>query len=94
MFWLHWVFTAAYTLSLVVASGGYSLVVVLRLLTVMRRHTGSRACGLQYFWWVGSEVAAHGLSCPEASGIRHMSPALAGRFLTTGPPGKSQMIPF
>ena len=94
MFWLQWVFTAACMLSLVVASGGYSLVVVRGLLTVMRRHTGSRACGLQYFWCVGSEVVAHGLSCPKACGIECTSPALAGRFLTTGPPGKSQMIPF
>ena len=44
----------------------------------------------------GSVVAAHKLSCPEASGIsvpwpgiKPMSPALLGRFLTTGPPGKS-----
>ena len=31
-FWLHWVFTAACGLSLVVDNGGYSLVVVHRLL--------------------------------------------------------------
>ena len=34
-FWLHWVFIATLGLSVVGASGGYSLVAVLRLLIVM-----------------------------------------------------------
>ena len=45
---------------------------------------------------VGALVVAHGLSCPAACGIlvprpgiEPVSPALEGRFLTTGPPGKS-----
>ena len=44
---------------------------------------------------------AHGLSCPVACGIlvprsviEPASPALEGGFLTTGPPGKSQMYGF
>ena len=44
----------------------------------------------------GSVVVACRLSCPVACGIlvplpgiEPMSPALQGRFLTTGPPGKS-----
>ena len=48
---------------------------------------------------------AHGLSCPGVSGIlalqpgiKPMSPALEGRFLTTRPPGKSPkytlLVPF
>ena len=41
-----------------------------------------------------SVTVAHGLSCPLAcgifpDGIEPVSPALAGRFLTTGPPGRS-----
>ena len=43
----------------------------------------------------GSVVAEHGLRCPAAcgifvseSGIKFVSPALAGSFLTTEPPGK------
>ena len=41
-----------------------------------------------------SVVEAHGLSCPAAcgvpgEGIKFMSPALAGRFLTMGPLRKS-----
>ena len=42
----------------------------------------------------GSVVVVHGLSCSTwylpGPGIKPMSPVLAGRFLTTGPPGKSQ----
>ena len=51
---------------------------------------GSRAFGLQT---VGSVAGAHRLSCPEACGIfldrglNPLSPALAGRFFTTEPPG-------
>ena len=47
---------------------------------------------------MGSEVVAHWLTCPMACGvlvprprIEPASPALDGRFLTTGPPGKSQV---
>ena len=38
---------------------------------------------------MGSVVLAHGLSCPKAWGIVPESPALEGRFLTTGPLGNS-----
>ena len=48
-----------------------------------------------------SGVVAHRLSCPATcgilvpgSGIEPVSPALAGRFLTIGPPGKSQYTDF
>ena len=46
---------------------------------------------------LGSAAVVHSHSCPAACGIlvprpgiepKHMSPALAGEFLTTGPPGK------
>ena len=44
----------------------------------------------------GLKAVGHRLSCPTARGIlvsrpgiEPVSPALAGRFLTTGPPGKS-----
>ena len=52
-----------------------------------------------WLWHVGLVVVAHRLSCPVACGIliprpgiEPMSPALEGWFLTTGPPGKSQML--
>ena len=44
---------------------------------------------------MGLVVVAHGFSCSAACGnllkprIEPLSPALAGRFLTTGPQGKS-----
>ena len=48
-----------------------------------------------------SLVAMSGLSFPVACGIlvpqsgtEPVSPALEGRFLTTGPPGKSQLLPL
>ena len=48
---------------------------------------------------MGSLVVEHGLSCPTAceiltprQGLEPASPALEGRFLTTGPPGKSPKI--
>ena len=54
--------------------------------------------GAQYLWLAGSraqaQVVAHRLSCSAACGIfprpglEPMSPALAGEFLTTAPPGK------
>ena len=60
---------------------------------------GIFCCGVRAFlsllsWCAGSRVC--GLSCPTACGIlvpwpaiEPMPPALEGRFLTTGPPGKS-----
>ena len=87
LFRLYWVFTALLGFSLVVASGGYSLVVVLRLLIVVAS--------------LSSVVVAHELSCQPCpqprprsmwnlprSGMELMSPVLAGRFLSTAPPGK------
>ena len=71
-----------------------SFVVVCRLLVA--------ACGLLSSYGtehVGSVAVVHRLSRPVAcgtlvpqSGIKPMSPALEGRFLTTGPPGKSLFL--
>ena len=139
-FWLRWVFVAACGLSLVVASGGYSLLQCvgfsLQWLLLLRstgsrctgfsscstwaqqllhmgprahglqqlQHAGSRLCGLQQFWCVGSVVVARGLQSAGSVVVAHglssmwdlpgaetepVSPALAGGFLTTAPPGKS-----
>ena len=51
-FWLHWVFTAAHRLSLVVVSGGCCLVSVVSLVSEYRLYDA----------WA-SVVAACGLSC-------------------------------
>ena len=62
---------------------------------------GLSSCGVWAPECVGSLVAAHRLSCPAARGIlvpwpgiKPASPALEGRFLTTGPPGKSPVQLF
>ena len=97
---LLWVFVVALRLSLVVASGGYSLVaVVLGLLIPV-------ACLAVEHELYGAEALAvvakeHRLSsCGQwaqllcsmwnllGPGIEAMSPGLAGRFLTTESPGK------
>ena len=87
---LHWVFIAVCGLSLVVASRDYSLVAICRPLIAVASHCRARALGL-----MGSVIVACGLSCSTACGIfldqrlNPWPPALAGEFLTTGPPGRS-----
>ena len=68
------------------------------------RHAGFSSCGTwaQQLWLAGSRgqavVVAHGLSCSAACGIfldQGSNPCplhLAGGFLTTVPPGKSQVF--
>ena len=86
-FWLCQVFVAESRLSLVAAPVMLQRSFSLQWLLLLQS-TGFRART--------SVVAAHGLSCFTACrilvprpGIKLMSPALAGRFSTTGPPGKS-----
>ena len=55
-------------------------------------HGGGFSCRAQALEPVGSVVVVHGLCCPKAcgilvsGGIKTVSPALPGRFLTTGAP--------
>ena len=92
-FWLHWVFVAV--------SGAASLVAVWLLLVVafLVEHG---LWGILGFSSCGSRAPARRLSsCGSRaylfcgmwdlprSGIKPLSPALAGRFVTTEPPGKS-----
>ena len=94
-FWLCWVFVSMRGLSLVVASGGHSSLRCAGLSLsrpLLLWSTGSRRAG--------SVVVAHGPSCSAPCGIyprpglEPMSPALAGRFSTTVPPGKPWMNCF
>ena len=61
---------------------------------------GFSCCGAPALGARASAVVAHGLSCSEAcgdlpgSGIKPMCPALAGGFLTSGPPGKFSLTFF
>ena len=89
-FWLRWVFIAAHGLSLVAASGGHSslwctclsLQWLLLLQSTGSRHAGFSSCGA----WA---QLLHGMWDLPRPGIEPVSPALAGRFSTTAPPGKS-----
>ena len=105
-FWLHWVFVAVRGRSLVVASRGYSLLwcAGFSLWWLLLWSTGSRRAG---FSSCGSRALEHRLSsCGTRAQLLHgmwdlpgpglepVSPALARRFLTTVPPGKSQMDKF
>ena len=96
LFLVCWVFISAHRLSLVEVS---------RDLSWLQRgaHCGSSSCcGAQALGTWASGVAAHGLSSCDtwaqmlhgmwnlpAPGIEPISPALAGGFLSTAPPGKS-----
>ena len=95
-FWLFWVFIAGF--SLVVASRGYSLIAVHKLLTAVAyfivEHGVSGAWasivlarGLQT---TGSVVAAPRLRCSVACG--EPMPPLAGRFFITEPPRKPKSV--
>ena len=88
-FWLCWVFVSVRGLPLVAASGGHSssrcvglftiaasLVAEHRLQTRRLSSCGSRAQLLRGMW-----------DLPRP-GLKPVSPALAGRFSTTAPPGK------
>ena len=88
-FWLCWVFVSVRGLSLVAASGGHSFITVRgplaiaaslvaehRLQTRRLSNCGSRASLLRGTW-----------DLPRP-GLKPVSPALAGRFSTTAPPGK------
>ena len=54
--------------------------------------------GLQWLWHWGSVVIAHRPSCSTGlwnlsrPGIEPVAPALAGRFISTVPPGKSPLL--
>ena len=106
IFWLHWVFIAVCGLSLVAVSRGYSPLQCtgfpLRWLLLLRsmgsRHPGFSSCGSQGLERRLSSCGAQALylcgmwDLPRP-GLEPVSPALAGRFLTTAPPGKS-LLPF
>ena len=88
--WLCWVFVSVRGLPLVAASGGHSSSRCAGLSLsrpLLLRSTGSRR--------TGSVIVAHGPSCSAVCGILHrpglepVSPAPAGRFSPTAPPGKS-----
>ena len=93
--WLCWVSVSVRGLSLVAASGGHSSSSCAGLSLsrpLLLRSTGSRRAG--------SVVVAHGPSRSASMwdlprpGLEPVSPALAGRFSTTAPPGKPLIMYF
>ena len=83
-------------------SGGYSLVVVLRLLIAMVSLVAEHRLGAWASVVVEHRLSTHGTQAwllhslwnlPRL-GIKPMSPALAGRFLSTVPPEKSDFFMF
>ena len=90
-FWLCWVFVAVHGLSLVAASGGHSSLrctgfswrCLLLLRSTGSRRAGFSSCGAQ------AQLLRSMWDLP-GPGIKPVSPALADRFSTTVPPGKSQ----
>ena len=83
---LCWVFTACTGFSLAAASRGHSLLRCLHCCGFSVRSMGSGAERLQQLWHTGFVAPQHmGSSWPRA---RTHVPSLAGKFSTTGPPGK------
>ena len=100
-FWLHWVFVAARKLSLVAMSrgcsllrcAGFSLQWLLLLWSMGSWRAGFSSCGSRALERRLSSCGTraqllHGMQDPPGPGIKPVSPALAGGFLTTAPPGK------
>ena len=80
-FWPRWVFPAVHRLSLAVSSGCSLL-----------RSTGCRRAGFN-ICSAGAQLLCSTWYLP-GPGIEPMSPALAGRFFTTEPPGKPYAFLF
>ena len=102
-FWLRWVFVAVLGLSLVAASGAYSSLwcagLSLRWLLLLQstgyKWAGFSSCGSRALEHRLSSCGAwasllHGMWDLPGPGLEPMSPALAGGFLSTVPPGKPQ----
>ena len=100
-FWLHQVFVAVHGFSLVAASRGYSslwcagfsLWWLLLLWSTGSRHAGLSSCGSRALERRLSNCGTwaqllRGMWDLPGPGLEPMSPALAGGFLTTVPPGK------
>ena len=85
-------FVAAPRLSLVVWSGGYSPVAICKLLTALallvvehgHRHAGFSSCGAKGVKHMGFFLTR----------VKLVSPVLAGRFISTGPPWWSSSAVF
>ena len=77
---------------------GFSLWWLLLLQSTGSRHAGFSSCGsraLEHrFSSCARALLLHGMWDLPRPGLKPVSPALAGGFLTTAPPGKSQELQF
>ena len=92
-FWLHWACVAARELSLVAASRGYSLVAAYRLRIAVASLVAEHRLRVFTRYSARASLPRSMWNLPR-SGIEPGSPALAGGFLTTRPPGKSPVSPY
>ena len=72
--------------ALVAAGEGYSLVAVHHIVVLLLWSTGSRVCRVRSC--VTEAPLFSDMWDPPRSGIKPVSPSLAGRFFTIEPPGK------
>ena len=106
-FWLHWVFIAVHGLSLVAVSRGYSplqytgfsLRRLLLLWSIGSTCAGFSSCGSRALERRLSSCGPRaqllrGMQGLPRPGLEPVSPALAGGFLTTVPPGKPIALTF
>ena len=87
-------FVAVPWLFLVASSGGYSPVVALRLLVSVASRCGAWTLERGLNSRSARASLPRGVWNLPGPGIEPMFPALAGGFLTTGPPGKSHIAIF
>ena len=90
-FWMCWVFTATYGLSLVVVRGGCSLVSTVHAILIawlpLLQSAGPRARG--HSSGGAQAQLPHGVWNLPGPETEPVSPALTGELFSTGPPGKS-----
>ena len=88
-FWLCWVFVSVRGLSPVAASGGPSFIAVRGPLTIAASLAAEHRLQMRRLSSCGSRAQLlRGMWDLPRPGLEPMSPALAGRFSTTAPPGK------
>ena len=88
-FWLCWVFVSVWGLSPVVASGGHSSSRCAGLFTIAASLVAEHRLQMRRLSSCGSWAQLlRGIWDLPRPGLEPVSPALAGRFSTTAPPGK------
>ena len=91
--WLCWVFVSVRGLSPVAASGGPLFIAVRGPLTIVASLVAERRLQTRMLSNCGSWAQLlRGMWDPPRPGLEPVSPALAGGFSTTAPPGKPRKV--